>query len=284
MDAARFEEQIAYLARHRRCVTIAQLLSYLDAGTIPPYTTVVTFDDGFANNLTVALPILERYRVPAAVFVTTGYIGAADLLWPERVAALLDLSHNRSFALRSMQIHTADAKSKQVSYRTVADAYKQLTPEAGELLLAELAAATQVSADRLREHESWEQLRTMSWSELKQLSDSPLIEIGAHTVSHTVLSRVDDARALHEIADSKHALDASGCGAKYFAYPNGGLGDYTSHHRQMTIDAGFDAVFSAISGVITATTDRFDMPRFGVGATATINDIDYALNGGLSRT
>ncbi|HTE40867.1 MAG TPA: polysaccharide deacetylase family protein, partial [Steroidobacteraceae bacterium] len=162
LDAARFEEQIAYLARHRHCVTIAQLLSYLNAGEIPPYTTAVTFDDGFANNLTVALPILERHQVPATVFVTTGYIGATDLLWPERVASILELCQNKSFSARDIPIVTSDPQSKQASYRLIANAYKQLTPELGESLLAELAAAAHVSAEQLRAHESWEQYRTMS--------------------------------------------------------------------------------------------------------------------------
>jgi peptidoglycan/xylan/chitin deacetylase (PgdA/CDA1 family) len=282
LDAVRFEEQIAYLAQHRHCVTVAQLLAYMKAGRIPPYTSAVTFDDGFANNLNVALPILERYQVPATVFITTGYVDASQLLWPERVASILEITKNASFTVRGLSMLTSDAKAKQASYRAFADGYKQLGPQDGEELLKELANAAAVSDQQLRQHDMWDQYRTLTWDELRRLANSSLIELGAHTVSHSVLSRVDEARARHEIADSKRALEERACGAKYFAYPNGGHGDYTPLHRQMAIDEGFVAVFSAINGYITAATDRFDIPRFGVGAGATAADVDYALNGGLN--
>jgi hypothetical protein len=79
-----FEQQVQYLSRHYRCLSLPQALDGLRAGTLRQPSVVLTIDDGYRDSLLLALPVLERYRVPATIYVTTGYVqGTASLWWLE---------------------------------------------------------------------------------------------------------------------------------------------------------------------------------------------------------
>lgn len=282
MSADLFEEQIAHAAQTRRCISVGQLLADMRSGHLQSYSLVVTFDDGFANNLHIALPILERYGVPATVFLTAGSIGSEELLWPEKLAIIFDLTRLPSLSYRGLQLTLTDSKARASCYRRVAAACKALP--AGEVAgyLSGFALAAEVPEESLRRHPMSEEHRMLSWEEALKLAKSDLIEIGGHTVSHGMLSRMSDEQAWQEIAGSKQLLEARLGQAPYFAYPNGGVGDFTARHRQMAIDAGYSAVFTSIVGAVNGATDVFTMPRLGAGGDAKLADFEYALSGGVA--
>ena len=83
VDASAFREQLRYLSRRHNVLSLQQVEEIIrNKQTIPKYSVAVTFDDGFRNNYSVAYPILERYGIPFAIFLTTGFIGSSDrMLW-----------------------------------------------------------------------------------------------------------------------------------------------------------------------------------------------------------
>jgi peptidoglycan/xylan/chitin deacetylase (PgdA/CDA1 family) len=89
------------------------------------------------------------------------------------------------------------------------------------------------------------------------------MEIGAHTVTHPILTSLDDAAARAEIRTSKEQLEALiGKPVRLFAYPNGKVGmDFDARHVAMVREAGFDAAFTTAVGAITRTQDRYQLPR-----------------------
>lgn len=282
MTVERFEEQIACAAKTRRCISVRRLLADMCGGRLQPYSLAVTFDDGFANNLHIALPILQRYGVPATFFLTAGSVGSQELLWPETLALILELTGRPSIEYRGLRLSCGDANGKATSYREVAATCKlRLSGEIADYLSG-LAQAAAVSEEALRRHPDREQYRMLSWDEAARLVKSDLVEIGGHTVSHGVLSRMPDENAWQEIAGCKQMLESRLGVVDYFAYPNGGPGDFNSTHRKMAVDAGFKAVFTSVVGCVKTTTDVLEIPRLGVGANMQLAQFEYALNGGVT--
>jgi len=91
VDAAMFDRQMAFMSRHYNVVPLPDIVEWLSsARKLPRYTAAITFDDGFRNNFTVALPVLKKYRLPATVFLATGFVYSMDrVLWTVRVDRLL---------------------------------------------------------------------------------------------------------------------------------------------------------------------------------------------------
>jgi peptidoglycan/xylan/chitin deacetylase (PgdA/CDA1 family) len=281
MNAAQFEEQIAYIARYRNCISVAELVRNLRQGKMQAYSVAVTFDDGFANNLHIALPILERYRVPATFFLTTGYLANSDLLWPERVVCILDLTRKTEIHHAGLRLILDSVADKAKAYRAVVDAYKLFSPEKVAEYLRSLMEAAAVTETDIQSHRMHEEYRMLSWEECRQMSQSGLVEFGSHTIRHSILTRISDEAAYDEIVQAKQILHSQHLIAPYFAYPNGGVNDYNLNHRRMAIEAGYDGVFSAICGTVTSKTDLYDIPRLSMGCDATLDQLAHALNGGI---
>jgi peptidoglycan/xylan/chitin deacetylase (PgdA/CDA1 family) len=282
MDLEKFEEQIDCIARNYHCVSTSQLLADMHRGRLQPYSVVVTFDDGFANNLHVALPVLKRYGVPATFFLTAGTIGSQLLLWSEKLELILEMAQLPDVTHRGLQLSLQDPPAKSRSYRAVVGVCKTLAREEVSPYLESLAQALGVPEEAMRTHPQWDQYRMLSWEEVAILQQSELVEFGAHTVTHSVLSRLSKERAWEEIAGSKQMLEKHLKSVAYFAYPHGGTADFNPEHRQMAIDAGYAAVFTAESACVRHTTDVFAMPRLGVGGEMALDQFEYALHGGVA--
>jgi peptidoglycan/xylan/chitin deacetylase (PgdA/CDA1 family) len=282
MSAERFEEQIAYLARHHRCVSISEIVEALRRGRLRPYMIAVTFDDGFANNFHVALPILQRYGVPATFFLTAGAIGSRELLWPERLALILEMTAVPSLSQRAGELTLSCAQDKSAAFRSLAASYKRFPAEEITKHLTSLAKQAEVSEDSIERHPHRDEFRTLNWDEASALFQSALVEIGAHTITHPILANVPEDRARREIEDSKTILERRLGKVSYFAYPNGGVGDFTGKHRKMAIDAGYSAVFTAVSACLRESTDLYEIPRLGVGAGMEMETLKHSVNGGLA--
>ncbi len=256
VDAAAFDWQMALLAEHFQVLPLLEAVRRLRDGTLPPWAACVTFDDGYADNYDVALPILQKWQVPATFFVATAYLDGG-WMWNDAVIE----------AVRQAPGETLNLTPLGLSCHSLA------TPR-----LRRKAAATIIACLKYLPPE---QRRTAVWRVLHRASaklpDSPMMssgqvralhnagmEIGGHTVSHPILAGLDQAAAYAEIADGKEQLERIGAGAvRLFAYPNGKPGrDYRHEHVEMVKRCGFAAAVSTAWGAAGAAGDSFQLPRF----------------------
>ncbi len=282
LTALVFERQIAYLSQHFRCVSLSVLLDEIARGKIPPHTVALTFDDGYRNNLTHALPILRRYNIPATLFITSGFISDGQMLWPEWAACALAQSTctTLAFAGQTLSINSVDARV--ASYRVIASIFKSTAPENIPARVDQLLAAAQLTRMQIERGEVRKLFSALNWDEIRQLRDSGLFGFGAHTQNHWRLSNLNLSQARAEIVDTKALLETQIGPVGYFAYPHGNPDDYTAAHRDMAIKAGYRAVFTALTQTITPRSDVFELPRMGVGANLTDAEFIYALHGGVA--
>jgi peptidoglycan/xylan/chitin deacetylase (PgdA/CDA1 family) len=255
-SADEFDRQMAAVDRWFTVMPLREAAARLRDGTLPVRSACVTFDDGYADNAAVALPVLRRRGVPATFFVSTSFIDGGRM-WNDSVIETIRAKHGdvldaRPIGLEPLEISTT--ASRRVAIDRVLSALKYLPQEERQRCVDTLAAGTTrpLPSDLMM---TTEQVRSL---------DANGMEIGAHTVTHPILARLDAARASDEIRQSKRRLEAiTGKPVKLFAYPNGKPGrDYGREHVGMVKELGFEAAVSTAWGVANAQSDAFQLPRF----------------------
>jgi peptidoglycan/xylan/chitin deacetylase (PgdA/CDA1 family) len=272
VDSETFAWQMRYLARHYRCVSLEEAVRLLASDRpLPRYMVVVTFDDGFRNNLRYAFPILRRCGVPATFFLTTGHIGqGARLLWTERVGRLLA----RAATPQTLTL-PGGTPPLTLSFRTAAERER-----ARALLMKSLKAMSRTERDRaiqhleesLRQEEGAEDAAPhadryafLTWGEVVALAQGGA-GLGSHTVTHPILTSLDDPDRLDEVVESKRAIERHlGMPCTLFSYPNGMEQDFDERDKANLRKAGFVAAVSQIAGVNDKETDRFALRRLNIG-------------------
>ncbi len=253
-DAATFRWQMQVLADCFNVLPVDQALAALADGSMPPRAVCITFDDGYRSTHDLALPILREFGFPATVFVTTGHIDNGSM-WNDRILE----------ALRSMQtgqLDLGDVGLGSYSLGTL-DERKQTTLALTEKAKYLAPQLRQDLVELLETRAGCPGRELMLTRDMVRTLSRQGIEIGAHTVSHPILTSLDDATAMHEIAESKRQLEEiTGQPVRYFAYPNGKHGmDFDERHMAMAREAGFEAAFSTAMGAAARTHDRFALPR-----------------------
>lgn len=257
IDAALFEAQVAFLSRHFALMTVSDAAAALREGRLPRRAACITFDDGYADNWTVAHPILARHGARATVFIATGYLNGGRM-FSDTVIEFVRLVPGPVLDLSSvdMGVHpvgTVEERLKAVSALQVQ--LKYLAPDEREAKLRRMLAAQPVGAmpDDLM----------LTDAQLRQLADAGH-EIGGHTVDHTVLTTLTPEGARAQVARGRDRLQALlDRPVRSFAYPNGRpVRDYDAGHAAMLRELGFEAAVSTAAGVARPDTDPFQLPRY----------------------
>lgn len=229
----RFEQHVRAIARVGTAIPLRQAASELAQGRVPRRGIVLTFDDGYSDNLRVALPILERHGMPATIFVTTGNEGGE--FWWDRLARLMATSPGEIEA--------------------TAGRLERLSSDERDAELEALERKNAPARDQPRH-------RSMTAAELRQLASSPLIEIGAHTGSHRVLTSLPPDVQREEIAGSRRTLEALlGRTVSSFSYPHGAVNEAIA---EQVAAAGYAAACCSRVDVAVRGSSVLMLPRLWV--------------------
>ncbi|RJG16275.1 polysaccharide deacetylase family protein [Massilia cavernae] len=255
MHAARFDAQLGQLKHSFNFMSLGEGVRGLRSGKLPPRAACITFDDGYADNAEVALPILHKHGLPATVFVATGFLDGGRM-WNDTVIELIRRAPDA--------IDLGPHGYGRFALGTVAERRAAIASLLNTLKYLPLAARLDaVDAVRALVPAALPENLMMTSSQVRQLHQAG-IEIGGHTVNHPILARMDDAGARREMADGKDALEGLiGAPVRLFAYPNGKPGqDYLSRHAAMAREVGFEAAVSTSWGAARPGGDLFQLPRF----------------------
>jgi peptidoglycan/xylan/chitin deacetylase (PgdA/CDA1 family) len=256
LDARAFQWHVDLLAGCFNVLPLTEACLRLKTGTLPERAACITFDDGYADNMEVALPILKRAGLAATFFVASGFLNGGRM-WNDTVIETLRRVAAPRLDLSALALGSWDTATNQDRHRaamSLIDRLKHMDFDQRQDTVAALASHVG-DALPVTLMMSSDQVRTLV---------SAGMEVGAHTVNHPILTRLDDQRAYREIHDGRESLEEiTGNPVTLFAYPNGKPGrDYDQRHVAMVKRAGFRAAVSTQWGVSRAGSDRFQLPRF----------------------
>src|SRR5437660_179327 len=240
--ATEFDELLRHIKSTYNVLRLSDAIERLQAGSLPRRALSISFDDGYADNLSVAAPILRTHGLPATLFITTGYLDGGSM-WNDVVIeafrgtkrSQMDLTHI------GLGIHPlASIDDRRVAIERVLGHIKYLPRQEREQRAQDVlhAAGVTLPAGQMLSRDSVRELLDFGF------------EIGAHTVSHPILAKTPANEAWHEIVESKRQLEEIlGRTVQLFAYPNGKPHeDYVGEHVRMVREAGFRGAVSTASG------------------------------------
>lgn len=283
----RFSQHLEVLVEGYRPLKLGELLARVRDDEPADRCVALTFDDGYADNLLAAKPLLEKRGIPATVFATTAHVREQRPFWwdelarlllePGRLPPVLRIPIDRSevrFELDADAVYgpeTAvsrqnwsilddhDPGPRQAVYRELASRLKALDGPLRESALGVLRATSIPDAG------DGSSGRPLTEGELFDLASGDLIEVGAHTHSHPVLANLAPERQAEEIAGSKAFLEETlGIRIHSFAYPYGSSADFDEATARVVSAAGFEHACTSIPGRLAAGTDPLRVPRIVV--------------------
>jgi peptidoglycan/xylan/chitin deacetylase (PgdA/CDA1 family) len=198
-----------------------------------------TFDDGYADNITTALPVFKRHNAPFTVFLTTGFLDRTVPMWWAVVETLIR-ERTWIFGFDRVALPTRSTAEKEFAYAVLDRQFRGFAPEEIIVRLDELLAAnpgTTAREDALN--------LAMDWDMARAGRDSGLVSYGCHTVSHPVLDALTSAQVKHEIWTARERMVRElGVVPTQFAYPYGGLDEIGADTPEIVRDAGFAAAWT----------------------------------------
>ena len=261
-----FAQHMEVIRKHYRPMRLLDLTDAIARRSLPDRGVVITFDDGYIDNFTKALPILEEYRIPATIFVLAGNIDTNKEFWWDELERIIlkpaELPAKLEINIQGQSYHwpTASAEERSQARKAVHLLLKPLTFEERELLLNKLAEWAGQSREGRAKH------RSMGSEELHQLSKNKLIDIGGHTVTHPQLSAQSYESQYHEVFKGRKRLEEiTGKPVESFAYPYGTLEDFNSDSLKIVRSCGFRAACTTVNEKVNLENyTLFDLPRFPV--------------------
>jgi peptidoglycan/xylan/chitin deacetylase (PgdA/CDA1 family) len=279
---ARFAQQLQVLREKAHPIRLSELTANLRRRMFRP-AVAVTFDDGYADNLHQAAPLLRHFGIPATVFAVSGAIREGREFWwdelekivfePEGTRGLRQVTAlGRRFTWSPPENGAAERDSWRAwkdqaptpaheVYRELYGILSALPPADRRTLIEDLVHQAGVSPAARATH------RPLSCAELRELAQSPTIDIGVHTVSHPVLSRLPVAQQAQEVLQAKSDLETiTGKPMRQFSYPHGKREHWDRNTIELVRSAGFEYAYTNEAGVADVSLDRFQMPRVVVPA------------------
>ena len=243
-----FEAHLQYLRHSTSVLPLSEAIVRLREGSLPPRSVSLTFDDGYANNLQLAYPVLEKYRTPATIFLSTAYMESGDF-FPFLRQRLVGMEGQRTAITSGCSAGQPLLDYKSNPLDLVIDRTDQCWPD----------VRNRLSEDQERT------LRPLTVEEVRR-ADSQLLEFGAHSHTHCILKNEKPERRQQEIRTSIAKVRLwTGRPARLFSYPNGQRGDFGDADKKVLVSEGILGAVSGIRGVNDGGSDLLELKRYPVG-------------------
>ena len=262
-----FEEQIKWLSGTFNPITLEEMLISVDQNqTLPPNSVLITFDDGLKNNIDIAYPILQKYHMPATIFLTVDYIDTEKFCWVDELyLTILTASENKQSL--ELSLPKADYLFQRgdtwAAYHTIVEFLKIQSEETLHEYLDRILGQVEIDRD-------WYKVDfgMLSWDDVRKMDTDHLISFGAHTANHRILTYIPSEDLDDELFGARKRMEEQlGHSVTSFCYPNGRLGlDFLPKHMNILKDGGYSCAFATNRGMFNTEKDNlFSVPRVSVG-------------------
>lgn len=274
VTSQRFEELMHFLREKMHPVSLHDVVNFV-AGKkeIPHRAVAVMLDDGYLDNYLHAFPIFKRHRIPATIFLTTGFIGTNLMFWWDRIGEILKRTHSEKLEMGGIQ-HLFNESGGSLPDQFYLDTYNRRNRAWTSLTAAmrrcdskQIAKIIGQMEGRLEvQAESYQHLHQMlTWEQILEMSENG-IDFGAHTISHPLLSDLTPEDVEKETLGSKAAIEAKiQKPVVAFAYPFGDLPPTRLLMKEKLRKYGFKCAFLTEEGYICTESNPYELKRISIG-------------------
>jgi len=279
LEVSKFAEQMSWLADQPIDVLpLDEAVQAMAQGKLRRKTVAITFDDGYRDNMKVALPVLRQHNFAATIFVTTGLTGTTRALWPGRITSALKRSTKSAIEWNGAYYDlTSDSvrRKANVGLQAQVKLYAAANPDSAAAEIEQLLEVPEENADP-----ETSPYAMLSPQDIRLAQDSGLISFGAHTVTHPLLSALNDNDLANEIINSVDTLTTLArepCTS--FAYPNGRSCDYDNRAIALLRKSGIKTAVTTITGPNYRGADFTQLSRWNIGQSTRFSVFKAMLRG-----
>jgi peptidoglycan/xylan/chitin deacetylase (PgdA/CDA1 family) len=266
VSVERFAAHLAWLGEHARVLTPAELLERvrhpqrtkwaLDGGKP---RVAISFDDGYADNVQHALPVLRERGMKATVFVVTDRVNAGGLFWWDALERIVCEGRPAEGWKLPNGMRVQRGEDLDQAFAALHAVLKPMSLKSRTSVLVDLAAQSAVSL------EVRDDSRPMTWDELREWHTAGM-GVGSHSCTHAQLTQLGEDDLAIELMQSRHMLESElGERITMLAYPYGGRVDYNARVEEMAEEAAYECAFTVCEGNVRWARSRFAVPRCQVG-------------------
>jgi glycosyltransferase involved in cell wall biosynthesis/peptidoglycan/xylan/chitin deacetylase (PgdA/CDA1 family) len=270
VSPANFADQLEWIARNRTILPLYEFVELNRLGKLPRNAIAVTFDDGYACNSETAAPLLQRFGLPATIFISPELIRRGGEFWWDELGRIVLSDSSSSLRVAGIEMPLGKRESgdsewpggpartpRQHAYREI---WARLHGKEPEVVATEMAQLREQSGTTAEPRESH---RLLTAKEIRALSSSGLVSFGSHAMTHASLPNLSAGEQESEIGESVAACEAlSGQRPRTFAYP---YGDHVRELEPFVESAGFVCACKADGWFVTLGSNPFALPRIFVG-------------------
>lgn len=262
LDCREFDRQMAYLKKTYEIVSLDDAVPLLRNGQgFRRPSIILTIDDGYRDNYTLAYPIIRKHDLPVTIYLTAGFIGGDTGLWLDDIEYALQSTDRENLSLEKVlgqsRIDISTHEGKKAAEKKIYAVLSKKGEQERKDALLELYTALDVPEPSA----SGRDRIMMNWEEVKEMAENS-VNFGAHTVSHPFLPAMPLDEAKREIQDSKRLIEEkTGRTVRHFAIPNGKDDDFSPELKEICAEIGFDTVVTTEPGVVGGSSNPYALAR-----------------------
>ncbi len=255
VDKENFLKQMKFLRKYYNVISLEYFVKNHKKLTCNR-NIVITFDDGYKDNFTIAYPVLQKYKLPATIFLATDFISTGKAKFEDIITYLFSVNNVATIDLHSLHLKkTLNTKNeKDATLSKICYTLNKLDIRKSEEVINELCTKYNIESDRLNKVNDI----MLTWDEIRNI-DRKLITFGSHSISHQNLTKLSHNQQVNEVEKSKsvieHKLKSSITG---FSYP---LGFFDNNVLKILKAAGYKYAITTIPGINNGDIDFFKLKR-----------------------
>lgn len=267
VSAADFEQQLALLVSEFNPISLSLFLDSCNGkASLPRRSVILTFDDGYSSNYDLAFPLLKRYQVPATVYLTTEFVLEKRLLWTDKVELSIQQGKLHDAGRKLVELTGITELASESNWEELVKHVKgwiKRQPECDKHALVEkIMLAMKIEEAELDVPAT---AQPLTEDGIREMLESGLVEFGAHTRTHPILSRCNDEQVVYEILTSVREVETLiGQPCHHFAYPNGRENEFDQRSVDTLKKAGIETAMTTIEGENDRNSDLYRLKRIGV--------------------
>lgn len=273
-----FNQQIRYISENYHCLDMDSFYQGLHNNNLPNNSILVTFDDGYRDNITLGLPILKKYNVPATIFVSTDFVERRGLMWWYEQEEIIHRYDKLAFEFEN-RAFSWSLRNRTEKEQALNDLYEIFV----RMDLPRQRKFMKKCCEAVNYHFDYDDL-ILSWEEIEKFDNEPLITFAAHTLGHPVLSQTSEIDLTNELYQSKTILeDHLNHPVNYFAYPYGEKLHASQREFEAAKKVGFKCAFTTRWGHIHRQHKDYAhcLPRMAIDYQDTMSEFIFKLSGSL---